>query len=414
MNTTEKKVVFILHSKNKKLLPWMILAGIILIRGFASGLNVIAGLFLAPVTEELGIGVGTLTIYLSVMSVVQVLWFSYAGKLFGRWDVRIVAGGAAILQALSFAGFSFMRLGTGWYVLAIPQALGAAILVNLLAPILIQRWFPANPGFFLGLQSACVGLFGAVLQTVTAGIIEAEGWRSGYLTMGLVAFGVMFLAAAFLLRNKPDDAESAQQAERVGVGDDAGDSYSPKRFRALLLFMLTLTGVAVFVQHVATYGTSLGYSMSQVGTAMSLSSVGTAFGALAIGILADKIGGVKTCYLILGLWLTAVAGFMLSGINGGVFAVSAFLNGLSVPGITVLAPILTMEFFGKQSYERIYARVSMGAPLASIFLVPLYGYLYDVTKSYAIVLGILVLLILCAGGAIAYGQGKDRGERRKE
>ena len=128
----------------------------------------------------------------------------------------------------------------------------------------------------------------------------------------------------------------------------------------------------------------------------------------------DKIGGVKTCYLILGLWLTAVAGFMLSGINGGVFAVSAFLNGLSVPGITVLAPILTMEFFGKQSYERIYARVSMGAPLASIFLVPLYGYLYDVTKSYAIVLGILVLLILCAGGAIAYGQGKDRGERRKE
>ena len=61
-------------------LPWLVLVGIILIRGFASGLNGISGLFLTPVSEELQVGIGTLSLYFSVMSAVQVVWFSYAGR----------------------------------------------------------------------------------------------------------------------------------------------------------------------------------------------------------------------------------------------------------------------------------------------------------------------------------------------
>ena len=314
-------MVFIMFKTKKSILPWLVLAGIIVIRGFASGINAVAGLFLTPVTQELQVGIGTLSLYFSVMSAVQVVWFSYAGKLLNRYDVRIVAAGAAVLQTLTFAAFGLMSHVAGWYVLAIPQAMGSAILVNLIAPILINRWFPDKTGIILGVQSACVGLFGAVLQPVTSNIIAGSGWRTGYTMIGLVAFVVIVAAVFVFLKDRPEENTDGEQqkkpvtkhTESLERADNSAAEETPTRsvaFFALLLFMLSLTGVAVFVQHIPTYGNLLGYSVTQVGNALSRASVGTAIGALIIGFLADKAGAVNTCYVVLGLWLLAIICFL--------------------------------------------------------------------------------------------------------
>lgn len=398
----------------KKILPWLVLAGIILIRGFASGINGISGLFLTPVSGELQVGIGTLSLYFSVMSAVQVVWFGYAGKLLNKYDVRIVSAVAAVLQTLTFAAFGLMSHVAGWYALAIPQAMGSAILVNLIGPILINRWFPDKTGIILGVQSACVGLFSAVLQPITSGIIAGNGWRAAYTIIGLVAFGVIMAAVFVFLKDRPEETRDAtgdmeaagriESSEKTSVPEMAQES--PTRsasFFALLIFMLSLTGVAVFVQHIPTYGNLLGYSVTQVGNALSLASVGTAVGALMIGFLADRIGAVKTCYVVIGLWLLAVVGFLFGGSHALIFAVAAFLNGVAIPSVTIISPVLTLAFYGRTHYEKIYAKVSMGAPLSSIFLVPIYGFIYDVTKSYGLVLFILIALLVLAGGSIAYG-----------
>ncbi|MBE5867166.1 MAG: MFS transporter [Lachnospiraceae bacterium] len=388
-------------TKNK-FLPWLVLVGIILIRGFASGLNGISGLFLTPVSEELQVGIGTLSLYFSVMSAVQVVWFSYAGRFLNKYDIRIGAAVAAVLQALTFAAFGLMSHVVGWYALAIPQAMGSAILVNLIGPILINRWFPNNTGIILGVQSACVGLFGAVLQPVTSNIIVGSGWRAAYLVIGLVAFVVIMAAVFIFLKDRPEKSEEASKEESTRVVNEELSTHSASFF-ALLIFMLSLTGVAVFVQHIPTYGNLLGYSVTQVGTALSLASLGTAVGALMIGFLADRIGAVKTCYVVIGLWFLAVIGFWFGGRSALIFAAAAFLNGVAIPSVTIISPVLTLAFYGKVHYERIYAKVSMGAPLSSIFLVPIYGFIYDATQSYVLVLVMLMVLLALAGGSIAYG-----------
>ena len=57
------------------------LLGIILIRGFAGGgINMTSGLFLLPVSQEIGVGVGSLSLYLSISSVVLVVSLPLAGK----------------------------------------------------------------------------------------------------------------------------------------------------------------------------------------------------------------------------------------------------------------------------------------------------------------------------------------------
>ena len=387
------------------------MTGIILIRGFASGgINMTASLFLAPVSQELGMGIGTLSLYFSIMSVVTVLWLPFAGKLINRYPIRILALLAAALHALTFAGFGLLNHVLGWYLLAIPQAMGAAILVSLMGPILIHRWFPHNSGLVLGIQMAFVCLFAAILQPIISWLIEVDGWRRAYLVAGMLTFLVVVIAALVFLRDRPAKGEVVEKAEKSEAEENGDGIEIPEKiatnsasFMLLLIFMIAMTGAAVFTQHIPTYGGLLHYSLSQVGSVMALYSVGSAVGSIAIGLICDRIGGLKTCYGIILLWVLAVAGFLCSRAGFAVFAASAFLHGITSSSIAVIAPILTLIFYGKMDYEKIYAKVSMGAPLASILLVPAYGYIYDATGSYLPVLIFLLVLLGVAGFGIMLG-----------
>ena len=411
--------------RNKLHYAWLILLGVILIRGFAGGgINMTSGLFLFPVSQEIGVGMGSLSIYFSITSIVMVLWLPFAGKLINKYDIRIVAIAGAILQALSFAGMGFMNAVYGWYLLAIPYAMGATILVSLLGPILINRWFSRNAGMMMGIQMAFVGLFGAVFQPVTSNIIALRGWRTGYVYIGGAAFIVVVLTALILLKNRPEDIkqqalgagsqpvhknaeEQAHKSEEQSHDTKEAENIlntleiSEKEalrstsFYLLLFFMIAITGIGVFTQHIPTYGSLLGYSTRETGNALAFASVGSAVGSIAIGMISDKIGSLKTCYGMIGIGFAAIAGFLLSGSGFLVFSLSTFLHGLISSSIMVLAPILTIKFYGQKDYEKIFAKVSMGAPIASIILIPAYGFIYDLTESYLVVLiGMICLLVI--------------------
>ena len=109
--------------KNKKPhYAWIILLGVILIRGFAGGgINSVSGLFLYPVSRDIGVGIGTLSIYLSITSIVMVLWLPLAGRLINRYDVRLVAAAGAVLQASFLLGFLVLAA-------APPSAVRAAVM----------------------------------------------------------------------------------------------------------------------------------------------------------------------------------------------------------------------------------------------------------------------------------------------
>lgn len=405
--------------KDRLHFAWFVLLGVILIRGFAGGgLNTVSALFLPPVAAELGVGIGSLAIYLSITSVVMVFWLPVAGRIINKYDIRAVVLAGALLQACSFAAFGRMNSVYGWYLLAVPYAMGATILANLLGPILINRWFAKNTGLMLGIQMAFVGLFGAVFQPVTSGLIARRGWRASYFILGAAVLAAVLIPGLLLLRDRPGDkglapcgqegdgprAARARPDSQLNVGQAA--ALRSLSFYLLLLFMIAITGVAVFSQHIPSYGGLLGYSLERTGTALALASVGSAIGSIAIGMISDRIGALKTCYGMLGVGLAAILGFLLAGRGFALFALSTFLHGLTSSGIMVLAPILTLKFYGQQDYEKIYAKVSMGAPLASILLIPAYGFIYDHMGSYVPVLLGMLLLLLLALFSIAVGWKK--------
>ncbi len=400
---------------------WVVLIGVILIRGFAGGgINTVSGLFLTPVSQEIGVGIGKLTIYFSIISIVMVVWLPTAGRLINHLDIRLVAAIGSILMPLSFVAFSFMNHVYGWYLLAIPYAMGATILVNLLGPILIHRWFTKNAGMMMGIQMAFVGLFGAVFQPLTSSIIAGQGWRSAYRLIGLIAFFAVILSTFLFLKNRPEDikllpygtsqeetdSKDSKKLSSVSVQVEEKTAVHSASFYLLLLFMTAMTGVGVFTQHIPTYGSRMGFSIQEIGIALALVSIGNASGSIGIGIVSDKIGSLKTCFGMIGIGITAIVGYLFSFLGYPIFVVSSFFFGLTTSGIMVLSPILTLAFFGNIDYEKIYAKVSMGAPLASIVLLPAYGFLYDWTKNYFWVLVGMLCMLFLAAVCIAVGWKK--------
>lgn len=377
-----------------------VLLAVCLIRGLAGGgINMTASLFLPQVAAALGVGIGTVSVYLSIVSATLVLVLPTAGRLLPRTSPHVVAIVGAALMGLSYAALGLMDHVFGWYLLAVPLAIGAALVVNLLGPVLLGRWFARRTGLVMGVMMAAVGLMSAILQQLAAGLIGSYGWRAAYGILGVGVFAAVCLCTLLLPRGGRAAWGSAQTAaSREGL--TAAEAAKLPAFYLIFSVLILLTGAAVFTQHIPAYCAALGRNLQQSGLALAVCSVGNAIGAVAIGAVCDRLGGRLTGLCLTALWLGAVALFAVSH-HFAVLLLASFFHGLCGAGVMVLAPLLAIRHFGRRDYARIFARVSMGTPLASILLVPAYGYLYDAFGSYRPVLGFVAVLLVLAGGCFA-------------
>lgn len=394
---------------------WIILLAMCIIRSLsAAGINNTGGLFLLPVSTEFGVGVGKLSLYFSISSIATLLFMPIAGKLVHKLSIKRMVILATLLQTGSLLALGFVNGVWGFYVLSIPMGIGGAVLVNLAGPILINRWFKNNTGTALGILMACVGLFGAVLQPLVLGMIEGLGWRKTYVVVGGVLAAIMLLCSLLFLKNSPQEAgtqplEAKQEASRSASSQGKTKSIAlntairSSAFYSLLIFMISITAFGAFAQHMAPYGESIGYASPQMGKILSISMIGSTVGAILIGVISDKIGVYKTTLMIVGVVVASILCLSFGAVSFLVFAIGSFLLGLSSMGIPVLAPLLTSAFFGERDYESIYANVMMGPPFASVALLPLYGFLFDVKGNYSLVLIIISGFALLGALSILFG-----------
>lgn len=382
---------------------FVILIGVAVVRGFSGpAINSATGLFLKIAADDFGVGIGTLSLYFSISAITTVCCLPLCGKLLNKYNAKFVALMGVLLQTIAFMVQG--RAASVWtlYLCAVPMAIGMAILVNLLGPVLLNRWFVSHKGLVMGGLMTITSLMGAVLQPLLTGMIGAMGWRQTCTRFGTIALFIM-VAAALLLRSEPGvrgmqpfGSKTQPDKERRTAGITRKQAVKTLAFYMLLLFLLVLTGFSSFSQHITTYGLELGFSMETVGKALSISMVGSAVGAIAMGVCNDKIGPVKTSLGVLGVGVGAVVLFLFGSGSFWLFAGATFLHGLATAAVGVISPVLTAAFFGYQDYEKIYALVMTGSPLASIVLLPAYGFLYDRFGSYRPV-------FVCLLGALAVG-----------
>ncbi len=399
-------------TKSKIHYAWWILVGLCLMVGLGKGaLNNTAGLFITPVAKDLGIGIGNLTLYLSISSIVTLIFLPIGGKMMAKYDIKALLIGAIILQAGAFAAFGFMKAVWGWYLFSIPLAVGGVFITVIAGPVLINQWFKKSNGLALGIMGAAAGALGAISQPAIGNLIATRGWSQTYIIVGVTVLIIVIPVILLLIRKSPKDKGlqpygAAADGETAADMNDKGIAVAVAKksgaFYALTLFFFLITAIASFSIHIPTFLANKGYSVEFSGTVMGIYMIGVLLGALILGVLSDKIGSKNTSLLAMMLGILSIFMLLFFSESATLITIAAGILGFMASSIGTLAPTLASTLFGSKDYSQIYAMASLGLAVASIIALPAYGYVYDFTGTYTMVLWIIVAMFVINIVAILY------------
>ncbi len=394
-------------TKSKLHFAWIVLLGLCIMVGLGkNGLNTSAGLFLTPVSKDLGVGIGNLSLYLSIAAIVTMLFLPFSGKLMAKFDTRMLLIGSIILMAGSFALFGLMNSVWGWYILSVPMAVGAVFITVVAGPVLINSWFKKHSGLALGILGAASGLVGVVAQPTIGTMIANEGWRQSYITLGLFVMVVSIPVVFLFIRKSPQEkgllplgaVEKGTDAQSGSGSQIKGISFSVAKksaaFISLTVFFFIITSFGSFAVHMPTYMMDKGYDVTFAGKVMSAYMVGSFLGSLAFGFFSDKIGAKLTTLFAMSLGIVSVVLLLFFAQSSFVLTIAVAIFGFVAASIGTLAPAVTSALFGSKDYGQIYSTVSMGLAIASIIALPAYGYVFDIAGSYTPVLYTLIVMLI--------------------
>lgn len=416
MNQTKKNIHY----------AWWILLGLCIIVGLGKGgLNNSSGLFLPPVTKDLGVGMGSLSLYFSVSAIVTIIFLPIAGKLMAKYNTRLLLTVAIILQAGAFAMFGLMSSVWGWYLLAIPLAIGGVFITVIAGPILISQWFKTKNGLALGILSAAGGALGAIAQPIVGNLIANQGWRISYMVVGIAIIVIVVPIILLLIKKSPKEkgllpygTEETTNTSDTSVtetsvrGVTMAVAKKSSAFYALVIFFFLVTSIASFSMHIPTYLMDKGFDVTFAGNVMGTYMFGVLIGSLILGYLTDKVGSKNTAIFAMVIGLIGICLLLFSVSSSIIITIAVGLFGFISSSIGTLAPALTSSLFGNKEYSQIYSNASLGLAISSVVALPAYGYIFDFTGSYDVVLySIIIMLIVNIICVIAAFRGKKKLEQ---
>jgi MFS family permease len=326
---------------------------------------------------------------------------------------RIVMFGAVMIAA----GLAVSSIGTVW-ALYVGHGLLLGLLGNgaMFPPLLVyvSRWFDRRRGAALALIASGQYIAGMIWPTVFEHAIARYGWQATMIAYGIVVIVAIPPIAALFLHPPPAHPHA-----------EATVSAAARRGRSLglppnvVLAMLCVAGFCCCVpmalpqSHLVAFCSDIGIPPAQ-GAAMLSVLTGCAFFSRQFwGWLADKVGGLLTLMLGSTCQALAIAAFMTTQNEAGLFAVAA-AYGLGFSGIVPAYVLVVRELFpSSEASWRVptVLFVSMGGMAFGSWFA---GALYDHFGYYAPAFGIGVafnLVNLMVVGTLLSRQGLKGGMR---
>ncbi|WP_447043927.1 MFS transporter [Vreelandella sp. H-I2] len=359
----------------------------------AMGLRHGFGLFMEPLSSELGWGRGVFAFALALQNLVWGLSQPFTGALADRFGAAriIVVGG--LLYAL---GLLFMSLSTS----ALGMTVSAGLLIGLglsgttfsvILGAVGRAVAPEKRSMAMGIVSAA-GSFGQfAMLPGTLGLLEWLGWAAALMAMAAIATIIIPLGA--MLSDKP----SAKKASDLSLKEALNEAAGQRGFWLLCLGFFVCGFQVVFIAvHLPGYLFDNGLAV-QVGTTVlalvGLFNIVGTYTAGWMGGIWSKPKLLTWLYLIRGVVITAFVYLPLSPMSAYIFGIAMGLLWLSTVPLTngIVASV-----FGVRHLSMLGGIVFLFHQLGSFMGVWLGGYLYDLTGHYNTVWQIAIVLSVVA------------------
>jgi MFS family permease len=353
------------------------------------------GLFLEPMSQDLGWGREVFAFAIAVQNLLWGLGQPFAGALADRYGSGRVLALGGLLYGLGV--WLMAHAASPWEL-----QLSAGVLVGLglagasfaIALAAMSRAVPEHKrSWVLGIGTAAGSLGQFLMVPLGQAFLGAYGWSTALV---LLACGVlMVIPLAGVLQGRVDEGKSSPSAATVDqtLGEALREAGGHGGYWYLTSgFFVCGFHVAFIATHLPAYLVDNGIAPATAAWALALVGLFNVIGSYSAGILG---GRYSKKYLLSSLYLTravAIAAFVLiplSTLSVWMFAAAIGLLWLStVP----LASGLVAQIFGTRYMATLFGIVFLSHQAGAFLGVWLGGYLFDSTGSYGLVWWISVAL----------------------
>ncbi|MEP7327851.1 MAG: MFS transporter [Betaproteobacteria bacterium] len=371
----------------------LVAGGIILT--LAMGIRSGFGLFLQPISSDLGWGRETFALAIAIQNLVWGATQPFAGMVADRYGTARVVIGGAILYIL---GLVLMANATApWvFVLTAGVLIGtglSGVTFSVISGVLGRRFPPEKRSMALGI-SAAAGSFGqfAVLP-LTQWLLNNVGWHGALLALAAVALPIVVLAAALVERR-----ETHAHAFKQSAAQAIHEAVRHKGYVLLTLGFFVCGFQVVFVAvHLPAYLADKGLAPHVAVTALALVGLFNIIGTYAAGWLG---GRMTKKYLLSFIYFgRAVVIALFFWMPLSAFSVYAFACTLGLLWLSTvpLTNGMVAQIFGVRYLAMLSGLTFFSHQIGSFLGAWLGGKLYDVTGSYDIVWYLSIALGVLAG-----------------
>jgi MFS family permease len=367
------------------------------------------GVFVGPFEQAFGWGRGAIQTAMLFSTGLAVFCAPLAGELIRRWGIRntILPGIAGLSVACVLGALMGGALWQLYAVYALMSLLGAGAGAVGWTTLVAGRFDKAR-GLALGIALSGTGLCSVLMPQIAAAALASWGWRGAYVILALYGV-IVVLPLCFLLlpRDHPQaDSDASKLVQHAGV--IVAEAVRSRRF--WLLGFSTLCIYAVIggiIPNLVPAFTDAGLSVQQAASIMSIFGMSVIGGRIAVGAVVDRVWAPAVAAAVM---VPAALGCVLIALGSTItgYAFAAALLGIATGTELDVLGYLVARYFGIADYARIYSRAYIFVA-ASAGIAPLvFGYLFDITGSYRLVLLLSAgLLIIGALGLLMLGKYPD-------
>ena len=369
----------------------LVAGGFLVVFGLG-GLRLIFGVWMRPLEADFAVDRAAI----SLVAAISLLVFGLGQPLLGRQvDVRgprVIVPGSVLLTAVGVIVASQLPSYVGFIVaFGLVASIGFAGAANATIVALVAQRFDRNRGLIFAVCSAGGPLGQMAFAAGAATGIEAFGWRTTMLWLGLLLLVVVLPLVAVLLRG----ASVPRREPLPSLSDTFRLAFRARGFVLLwwAYFICGVTTLGLVHTHVVAYGVDRG--LGEVGAAGILSAIGffNIVGLILAGRVADRWGGRRP--LIAAFTIRAVALLWLATATSEPALIAfALVFGLTDMATIPFSAAATAEMFGPRMLGLLTGLLAVahqtGAALGSY----LAGRGYEVFGGYppVIIAGVAVAL----------------------
>jgi MFS transporter, OFA family, oxalate/formate antiporter len=368
---------------------WLVVAAAFAVTFVGFGCAYTFSAFLEPLQRDFGASRGSVSL---VFSVAGFLYFGLgvvSGPLADRFGSRLLAVIGMLVIGLGLAAASAAHSLIEVYAaygLGVGLGVGCAYVPAVGA---VQRWFVRRRGLASGLAVSGIGVGTLVMPPLATLLIDMQGWRGAYLTLGAFA-AVIGGGMALLLENDPrarglgPDGDPPRPGAASAPGASVGKAIRSQHFIALYAACLTCSfGVFVPFVHLVPYAGDHGLPATSAVLLLGMIGVGSTAGRFFLGGLADRMGR-QTSLLLMFIGMAVALFIWLISTSVGPLAAFAFIYGVFYGGWVAVLPAVVMDYFGGRNVSGIIGILYTSVAFGTLIGPSAAGFAFDLTHTYTL------------------------------